>query len=142
MVHRWISFLKIDISLEWFACCVPSWHISHLVCTLFGILFRHRCISCKSVIKESHRKLFPHCDQVTVGRTATQQFMYFPTSVARQFCTVPPLPNASPEPVLSITPSPHKSLFCTLSRDGIAIWRVRVCATFPRLDSLSRHSVF
>ena len=60
--------------------------------------------------------------------------MYFPTSVARQFCTVPSLPNASPEPVLGITPSPHKSLFCTLTRDGIAIWRVRVCATFARLN--------
>ncbi|KAI0308050.1 RIC1-domain-containing protein [Multifurca ochricompacta] len=51
--------------------------------------------------------------------------MYFPTSVARQFCVAPLLPNASSEPVLGITPSPHKSLFCSLTRDGIAIWRVR-----------------
>ena len=60
--------------------------------------------------------------------------MYFPTSVARQFCTVPSLPNATPEPVLGITPSPHRSLFCTLTRDGIAIWRVRVRPTFARLN--------
>lgn len=63
--------------------------------------------------------------------------MYFPTSVARQFCTVPLLPNAPSEPVLGITPSPYKSLFCTLTRDGIAIWRVRACVTFSLLDLTS-----
>ncbi|KAI0304643.1 RIC1-domain-containing protein [Russula brevipes] len=64
--------------------------------------------------------------------------MYFPTSVAHQFCTVPSLPNASPEPVLGITPSPHKSLFCTLTRDGIAIWRVRPFAILAYLSRTSK----
>ncbi|KAH9081828.1 RIC1-domain-containing protein [Lactarius deliciosus] len=45
--------------------------------------------------------------------------MYFPTSIARQFCTVPLLPNVPLESVLRITPSPHKSLFCALTRDGV-----------------------
>ncbi|KAF8482108.1 RIC1-domain-containing protein [Russula ochroleuca] len=63
--------------------------------------------------------------------------MYFPTSVARQFCTVPPLPNASPEPVLGVTSSPHRSLFCTLTRDSIAIWRVRPLAILTYLSRTS-----
>ncbi|KAF8506868.1 RIC1-domain-containing protein [Russula emetica] len=63
--------------------------------------------------------------------------MYFPTSVARQLCTVPPLPNVSPGPVLGVTPSPHKSLFCTLTRDGIAIWRVRPLAILTYLSRTS-----
>ncbi|KAI0004091.1 RIC1-domain-containing protein [Russula compacta] len=63
--------------------------------------------------------------------------MYFPTSVARQFCTVPSLPNASPEPVLGITPSPLRSLFCTLTRDGIAIWRIRPLAILAYLSRTS-----
>ncbi|KAI0257303.1 RIC1-domain-containing protein [Lactifluus subvellereus] len=63
--------------------------------------------------------------------------MYFPTSVARQFCTVPLLPNAPPEPVLGITPSPYRSLFCTLTRNGIAIWRVRPSAMLAYLSRTS-----
>lgn len=52
--------------------------------------------------------------------------MYFPTSAARQLCTVPALPNALTEPVIQVCPSTRKSLFCTLTRDGLAVWRVRV----------------
>ncbi|KAI9444961.1 RIC1-domain-containing protein [Lactarius indigo] len=63
--------------------------------------------------------------------------MYFPTSIARQFCTAPPLPNAPLEPVLRITPSPHKSLFCALTRGGVAIWRVRPLAILAYLSRTS-----
>ncbi|KAH9050489.1 RIC1-domain-containing protein [Lactarius hengduanensis] len=63
--------------------------------------------------------------------------MYFPTSIARQFCTVPLLPNAPLESVLRITPSPHKSLFCALTRDGVAIWRVRPLAILAYLSRTS-----
>lgn len=77
-----------------------------------------------------------------VRKRRHESFMYFPTSIARQFCTVPSLPNAPLEPVLRITPSPHKSLFCALTRDGVAIWRVRVCGlllcTCPLLIIISR----
>ncbi|KAF8272974.1 RIC1-domain-containing protein [Lactarius quietus] len=63
--------------------------------------------------------------------------MYFPTSIARQFCTVPPLPNAPLESVIRITPSPHKSLFCALTRNGVAIWRVRPLAILAYLSRTS-----
>jgi len=52
--------------------------------------------------------------------------MYFPTSAAQQLSTIPALPNIPPEPVLSLSPSPRKHLFCTLTRNGVAVWRVRV----------------
>ncbi|KAI0274897.1 RIC1-domain-containing protein [Gloeopeniophorella convolvens] len=63
--------------------------------------------------------------------------MYFPTSVARQFCTIPSLPNVTAEPVLETTPSLHRSLFCTLTRDGIAVWRVRPFAVLAYLSRTS-----
>ncbi|KAI0067916.1 RIC1-domain-containing protein [Artomyces pyxidatus] len=59
--------------------------------------------------------------------------MYFPTSVARQLSTVPALPNVSTEPILCLTPSARKSLFCTLTKDGIAVWRVRPFAILAYL---------
>jgi RAB6A-GEF complex partner protein 1 len=52
--------------------------------------------------------------------------MYFPTSAARQLSTVPALPNLPPELVVQLVPSPRKDLFCLLTRNGIAIWRIRV----------------
>ncbi|KAH8120516.1 RIC1-domain-containing protein [Phellopilus nigrolimitatus] len=51
--------------------------------------------------------------------------MYFPTSAARQLSTVPSLPNLPPEPVIALCPSPSKSLFCTLTKNGLTLWRVR-----------------
>ncbi|KAF8898475.1 RIC1-domain-containing protein [Infundibulicybe gibba] len=60
--------------------------------------------------------------------------MYFPTSAAIQLSTVPALPNVPPEPVLCISPSPRKSLFCTLTRNGVAIWRVRPSAVLAYLS--------
>ncbi|KZT22140.1 RIC1-domain-containing protein [Neolentinus lepideus HHB14362 ss-1] len=51
--------------------------------------------------------------------------MYFPTSAARQLCTKPALPDLPPELALSLCPSPHKSWFCSLTRSGLSIWRVR-----------------
>lgn len=53
--------------------------------------------------------------------------MYFPTSAARQISTVPALPNLKPEPVIALCPSPSKSLFCTLARSGLAVWKARAC---------------
>lgn len=52
--------------------------------------------------------------------------MYFPTSAARQLSTVPVLPQLPPEPAIAISPSPNKSLFCILTKNGLAVWRVRV----------------
>lgn len=52
--------------------------------------------------------------------------MYFPTSAARRISTVPGLPNLSPEPILTVCPSPRKAFFLTLTRNGLTIWRVRV----------------
>ncbi|KAH8835929.1 RIC1-domain-containing protein, partial [Flagelloscypha sp. PMI_526] len=47
------------------------------------------------------------------------------TSSARQISTVPGLPNIPPEHALSVVPSPKKTLFCTLTRNGVAVHRVR-----------------
>ncbi|KIL71832.1 hypothetical protein M378DRAFT_155455 [Amanita muscaria Koide BX008] len=55
--------------------------------------------------------------------------MYFPTSAARRICTVPPLPNLPPEPIIDVCPSPRRAFFCTLTRSGLTIWRVRPCVT-------------
>lgn len=52
--------------------------------------------------------------------------MYFPTSAARALSTVPALPNIPPEPIISLRPGPRKSLFCTLTRNGVTVWTVRV----------------
>ncbi|KAJ3801158.1 RIC1-domain-containing protein [Lentinula aff. detonsa] len=60
--------------------------------------------------------------------------MYFPTSTARRLSTVPSLPNIPPEIVLGICPSPRKSLFCTLTRNGISVWRVRPSAVLAFLS--------
>lgn len=61
--------------------------------------------------------------------------MYFPTSAARVLSTVPALPNIPPEPTISICPSPRKSFFCTLTRNGVTVWAVRVSKhVFSRVD--------
>ncbi|KII93321.1 hypothetical protein PLICRDRAFT_130973 [Plicaturopsis crispa FD-325 SS-3] len=60
--------------------------------------------------------------------------MYFPTSAARQLSTVPALPNIPQEPVLCLSPSPRKSLFCTLTKNGVAVWRVRPSAVLAFLS--------
>jgi hypothetical protein len=60
--------------------------------------------------------------------------MYFPTCAARQLSSVPPLPNLPPEPIVSLVPSPRKSLFCALTRNGVAVWRVRPSAILAFLS--------
>ncbi|TFK36804.1 RIC1-domain-containing protein [Crucibulum laeve] len=60
--------------------------------------------------------------------------MYFPTSAARQLATVPGLPNIPSEPIITVAPSPHRSLFCTLSRNGVALWLVRPSAVLAYLS--------
>ncbi|KAH9937401.1 RIC1-domain-containing protein [Fomitopsis serialis] len=68
--------------------------------------------------------------------------MYFPSSAARQLSTAPALPVAS-EPVICLSPSPRKSLFCTLTKGGLSAWRVRPSAVLAHLartpTSLSEH---
>ncbi|KAH9947946.1 RIC1-domain-containing protein [Amylocystis lapponica] len=68
--------------------------------------------------------------------------MYFPTSAARQLSTAPALPIPN-EPVLCLSASPRKSLFCTLTRNGLSAWRVRPSAVLAYLSrtptSLSDH---
>lgn len=69
--------------------------------------------------------------------------MYFPTSAARQLCTVPALPDAKAEPLLCIEPSPRRSLFCALTRSQLTVWRVRPSAPLAYLArsemSLNKH---
>lgn len=60
--------------------------------------------------------------------------MYFPTSAARQLSTVPALPNLPPEPVIYLCSSLRKSLFCTLTRNGVAVWRIRPPAVLAFLS--------
>ncbi|KAG6837879.1 hypothetical protein H0H93_013032 [Arthromyces matolae] len=60
--------------------------------------------------------------------------MYFPTSAARQLSTIPALPNLPPEPVICLRPSPRKALFCTLTRNGVSVWRVRPPAVLSFLS--------
>ncbi|KAG6381430.1 RIC1-domain-containing protein [Boletus reticuloceps] len=49
----------------------------------------------------------------------------FRQSAARQLSSVPTLPDVPLESILSLEPSPRKSLFCALSRHAITVWRVR-----------------
>ena len=56
--------------------------------------------------------------------------MYFPTSAARQLSSVPALPNVPLEDILSLEPSPRKSLFCAVTQRAISVWRVRVRSAF------------
>ncbi|KAJ7630516.1 RIC1-domain-containing protein [Roridomyces roridus] len=62
--------------------------------------------------------------------------MYFPTTTATQLSSVPALPNLPPEAekLVALVPSPRKSLFCTLSRTGVSIWRVRPSAVLAYLS--------
>ncbi|KAF7367259.1 RIC1 domain-containing protein [Mycena sanguinolenta] len=62
--------------------------------------------------------------------------MYFPTTTAHQLSSIPALPNIPPESekVIALVPSPRKSLFCTLSRTGVSIWRVRPSAVLAYLS--------
>ncbi|OCH96704.1 RIC1-domain-containing protein [Obba rivulosa] len=68
--------------------------------------------------------------------------MYFPTSAARQLSSAPALP-APAEPVLCLASSPRKSLFCSLTRSGVSVWRVRPSAVLAHLTrtptSLAEH---
>ncbi|KAF9455011.1 RIC1-domain-containing protein [Macrolepiota fuliginosa MF-IS2] len=60
--------------------------------------------------------------------------MYFPTSAARVLATVPALPNIPPDPIISTCPSPRRSLFCTLTRNGVTVWAVRPSAILAFLS--------
>ncbi|THH11772.1 hypothetical protein EW145_g440 [Phellinidium pouzarii] len=60
--------------------------------------------------------------------------MYFPTSAARQLSALPSLPNLSQEPVIALCPSPSKSLFCTLTKNGLAVWRSRPAVVLAYLS--------
>lgn len=59
--------------------------------------------------------------------------MYFPTSAARQLSSVPALPDLPLEGILSLEPSPRKSLFCALTQHAITVWRVRVRSIFTHI---------
>ncbi|KAF9023405.1 RIC1-domain-containing protein [Hymenopellis radicata] len=60
--------------------------------------------------------------------------MYFPTSAARRLSTIPSLPNIPAEPALGLFPSPRKSFFALLTRNGISVWRVRPTAVLAYLS--------
>ncbi|RPD63256.1 RIC1-domain-containing protein [Lentinus tigrinus ALCF2SS1-6] len=59
--------------------------------------------------------------------------MYFPTSAARQLSSTPALPLPS-ELVLSIVPSPRKTLFAAITKSGLSLWRVRPSAVLSHLS--------
>ncbi|KAJ7814122.1 RIC1-domain-containing protein [Mycena olivaceomarginata] len=62
--------------------------------------------------------------------------MFFATTTAHQLSSIPALPNIPPESekLIALVPSPRKSLFCTLSRTGVSIWRVRPSAVLAYLS--------
>ncbi|EIW64556.1 RIC1-domain-containing protein [Trametes versicolor FP-101664 SS1] len=68
--------------------------------------------------------------------------MYFPTSAARQLSSAPALPLPS-ELVLALAPSPRKTLFATVTKSGLSLWRVRPSAVLAHLSrsetSLQEH---
>ena len=51
--------------------------------------------------------------------------MYFPINAAKQLSAAPALPNLQPEPVIDLA-AHRRSLFCTLTANGLTVWRVRV----------------
>ncbi|PCH33349.1 RIC1-domain-containing protein [Wolfiporia cocos MD-104 SS10] len=59
--------------------------------------------------------------------------MYFPTSAARQLSTAAAIPVAG-ETVLGVAQSPRKSLFCTITKTGLTLWRVRPSAVLSHLS--------
>ncbi|OSD05915.1 RIC1-domain-containing protein [Trametes coccinea BRFM310] len=59
--------------------------------------------------------------------------MYFPTSAARQLSSVPALPLPT-ELVLALAPSPRKTLFATITKSGLSLWRVRPSAVLAHLS--------
>ncbi|KAI0823049.1 RIC1-domain-containing protein [Trametes gibbosa] len=68
--------------------------------------------------------------------------MYFPTSAARQLSSAPALPLPS-ELVLALAPSPRKTLFASVTKSGLSLWRVRPSAVLAHLSrtetSLKEH---
>ncbi|TEB39050.1 RIC1-domain-containing protein [Coprinellus micaceus] len=60
--------------------------------------------------------------------------MYFPIAAARQLASTPALPNIPPEKVIALVPSPRRSLFCLVTRNGLAIWVVRPAAALAFLS--------
>ncbi|KDQ20395.1 hypothetical protein BOTBODRAFT_26402 [Botryobasidium botryosum FD-172 SS1] len=59
--------------------------------------------------------------------------MYFPTAAARQLSPPPLLSDSASPDVNCICPNPRKSLFLTLTRDGVTVWRVRPSAVLAHL---------
>ena len=57
--------------------------------------------------------------------------MYFPTGTARKFAQASAVPLGHETEIISLAPSPRRSLFCTVTRDGVALWRVRVRRQCP-----------
>lgn len=51
--------------------------------------------------------------------------MYFPTSTARQLSSAPPIP-VPVERTIALVPSPRKTLFATLTKKSVSVWRQRV----------------
>ncbi|KAI0786104.1 RIC1-domain-containing protein [Abortiporus biennis] len=68
--------------------------------------------------------------------------MYFPTTAARRLSSSPPLPTHD-EVVICLSPSPRKTLFCTLTHNSLTLWRERPTAALAHLSrtptSLSSH---
>ena len=52
--------------------------------------------------------------------------MYWPTGTARRLAQASAVPAGHDTEIIAFAPSPRKSLFCTVTRDGLALWRVRV----------------
>jgi hypothetical protein len=62
---------------------------------------------------------------VTNNLTTTTS-MYFPTATAQSYATRNPL-NNGPTAIIDISVNENRTFFCVLTKDTIAVWRVRVC---------------
>ncbi|KAI0803143.1 RIC1-domain-containing protein [Irpex lacteus] len=58
--------------------------------------------------------------------------MYFPTSTARQLSSAPPIP-VPVEQTIALVPSPRKTLFATLTKKSVSVWRQRPSAVLAHL---------
>ncbi|KZV80378.1 RIC1-domain-containing protein [Exidia glandulosa HHB12029] len=69
--------------------------------------------------------------------------MYFPTGVARKLAQATAVADGADDEIVSVAPSPRKSLFCTVTRNGVSLWRVRPTAVVAHLSrtlvSLGEH---
>ncbi|KAH7104731.1 RIC1-domain-containing protein [Auriculariales sp. MPI-PUGE-AT-0066] len=60
--------------------------------------------------------------------------MYWPTGTARRLAQTTAVPVGHETEIIALSPSPRRSLFCTVTRDGVALWRVRPMVVISHLS--------